>query len=65
MDGSADKEFTGNAGEHRRCRYDPWVGKMPWNRKWQPPPIFSPEKNLMDRGAWWLQSMGSQRVRHG
>ena len=21
-------------------------------------------KNLMDRGAWWLQSMGSQRVGH-
>ena len=21
-------------------------------------------ENLMDRGAWWLQSMGSQRVGH-
>ena len=22
----------------RRCRFDPWVGKIPWGRKWQPPP---------------------------
>ena len=25
---------------------------------------YSCLKNPMDRGAWWLQSMGSQRVRH-
>ena len=28
----------------RRCRgqgFDPWVGKMPWRRKWQPTPVFS------------------------
>ena len=30
----------------RRCRYglDPWVGKIPWRRKWQPAPIFLPGK---------------------
>ena len=21
---------------HKRCRFDPWVGKIPWRRKWQP-----------------------------
>ena len=21
---------------------DPWVGKIPWRRKWQPPPVFLP-----------------------
>ena len=25
---------------------------------------YSCLENPMDRGAWWLQSMGSQRVRH-
>ena len=25
---------------------------------------YSCLENSMDRGAWWLQSMGSQRVRH-
>ena len=28
----------------RRCRFHPWVGKIPWSRKWQPAPVFLPEK---------------------
>ena len=28
----------------RRCRFSPWVGKIPWSRIWQPSPIFLPEK---------------------
>ena len=24
--------------------FDPWVGKIPWRRKWQPTPVFSPGK---------------------
>ena len=27
----------------RRCKrwgFDPWVGKSPWRRKWQPAPVF-------------------------
>ena len=23
------------AAIHRRCRFNPWVGKIPWRRKWQ------------------------------
>ena len=22
--------------------FDPWVGKIPWRRKWQPAPVFLP-----------------------
>ena len=29
----------------RRHMFNPWVGKIPQRRKWQPTP--------MDRGAWW------------
>ena len=29
---------------HRRHGFDPWVGKIPWRRKWQPTPAFLPEK---------------------
>ena len=25
----------------RRPRFDPWVGKIPWRRKWQPTPVFT------------------------
>ena len=36
----------------RRPRFDPWVGKIPWRREWQPTPVFLPGES-MDRGSWW------------
>ena len=33
-----------SAWQCRRHRFDPCVGKIPWRRKWQPTPIFLPEK---------------------
>ena len=27
-----------------RPGFDPWVGKIPWRRKWQPTPVFLPGK---------------------
>ena len=32
-----------------QTQFDPWVGKIPWRRKWQPTPVFLPG-NPMDRG---------------
>ena len=32
--------------------FSPWVGKIPWRRKWQPTPVFLPGE-FMDRRAWW------------
>ena len=29
----------------RRHGFGPWVGKIPWIRKWKPTPIFSPGKS--------------------
>ena len=46
-----------------RPRFDPWVGKIPWRRKWQPIPTFLPGE-FMDRGAWSAAVHGSHRVRH-
>ena len=28
-----------------RCGFSPWVGKIPWRRKWQPTPVFLPGKS--------------------
>ena len=28
--------------QNRRPGFDPWVGKMPWRREWQPTPVFLP-----------------------
>ena len=30
--------------------FDPWVGKIPWRRKWQPTPVFLPG-NLHGQGS--------------
>ena len=29
---------------YRRCRFNPWVKKIPWNRKWHSTPVFLPGK---------------------
>ena len=29
-----------NAEDNKRCRFDPWVRKIPWSRKWQLAPVF-------------------------
>ena len=31
--------------KHRRSGFDPWVRKISWRRKWQPTPVFSPDKS--------------------
>jgi len=37
--------------------FDPWVGKIPWRRKWQPTPVFLPGES-QDREAWWATVHG-------
>ena len=41
--GTSSKEPTcqGRRG-NTRPGFDPWVGKIPWRRKWQPTPVFLP-----------------------
>ena len=36
------KDSTWQCRRCRRCGFDPWVGKIPWRRKWQPTPVFLP-----------------------
>ena len=38
------KELTCQCRRLRRCRFDSWVGKIPWSRKWQLTPVFLPGK---------------------
>ena len=33
----------------RRLVFDPWVGKIPWRRKWQPTPVFLPGQSRGQR----------------
>ena len=56
--GGLPKGFPGGASgeepacQYRRCKrcvFDPWVGKIPWRRKWQPIPVFLPGKSHRQR----------------
>ena len=38
------KEYACHCRRCKRCRFDPWVRKIPWRRKWQPTPVFLPGK---------------------
>ena len=51
------KESTYRCRRHRRCRFDPWVRKIPWRRKWQPTPVFLPgeshgHRSLVGCSSW-------------
>ena len=42
------KNPPANAGDMRH-RFDPWVGKTPWRRAWQPTPVVSPRESVGQR----------------
>ena len=48
---------------HRRSRFDPWVGKIPWRRKWQPAPLFLPGKFHGQRKLAGYSPWGCKGVR--
>ena len=55
--GASGKEPTCQCRRHKRCRFDPWVGKIPWRRKWQTTPVFLPrdshgQRNLVGYSLW-------------
>ena len=60
--GSIGKESACKAGD--RLGFDPWVGKIPWGKKWQPTPVFLLGKIPWTEESGRLQSMVLQRVRH-
>ena len=48
---ASGKEPACQCRRHKEHRFDPWVRKISWRRKWQSTPVFLPGKS-MDRGAW-------------
>ena len=49
QDGASGKESAGQCRRHQRHRLDPWVGKIPSSRKWQPTSVFLPGKSHTQR----------------
>ena len=45
--------------------FETWIGKIPWRRELQPTLVFLPGEFHGQRSlVGYIQSMGSQRVRH-
>ena len=42
----------------RRPRFDPWVGNIPWKRKWQPTPVFLPGESHGQRSLAGYSAQG-------
>ena len=63
LPGSSDsKEYACNAGD---LGLIPGLGRFPWQKAWQPTPVFLPGESPWTEVSGWLKSMGSQRVGYG
>ena len=53
-----------SACQCRRHGFNPWVGKIPWRRKWQPPPVFLLRKSHGQKSLACYSRQGRKTVRH-
>ena len=66
---SNGKESICTCRRHRRCGFDPWVEKIPWNRKWQPIPVFLPgrfhgQRSLVGYTPWACKELDMTEHAH-
>ena len=52
-----------SAFQCKRYGFNPWVGKIPWRRKWQPTPVFLPGKSHGQRSLVGCSPRGLKRVK--
>ena len=56
------KEPTCQCRRHRRPEFDPWVGKIPWRKKWQPTPVFVPGESRSQRSLVGYSPWGHKEL---
>ena len=57
MEWLRSKESAWQCRSHRRCGFNPWVGKVPWRRASQPTPVLLPgespgQRSLVGYSPW-------------
>ena len=65
--GASGKEPACQCRRHKRQRFDPWVGKIPWGRQLQPTPVFLPgkpsgQRSLADSSPWGCKESDTTEV---
>ena len=57
--GTSGQEPACQCRRHKRHGFDPWVGKIPWSRQWQPA-LYSCLENSMDWGTYHVLKSWAQ-----
>ena len=60
--GASGKKSTCQCKRHKRCGFNPWVGKIPWRRKCQPTLAFllgefHGQKSLAGYSLWGYKQL--------
>ena len=59
---TSGKEPACQCRRRKRCRFHPWVRKIPWRRKWQPTPAFLPGKSHGQRNLAGYSLQGRKEL---
>ena len=60
--GTSGKEPTCQCRRHKRHRFNPWVGKIPWTKAWQSTPVFLPGESHGWRSLVGYSSCGHKET---
>ena len=60
--GTYGKESTSQCRRCKRQWSDPWMGKIPWRRKWHPSPVCLPGESHGQRSLLGYRPWGPSRV---
>ena len=60
--GDSAKESNCQCRRCKRCEFNLWVGKIPWNRKWLPTPVlltgkFQGQRSLAGYSPWGCKEL--------
>ena len=56
------KELYYQYRKYKRCSFDPWVGKIPWRRAWQPTQVFLPGESHGQRSLVGYGPLGCKKL---
>ena len=65
--GASCKESACQWWRHKRLRLDPWVGKIPWRRKWHPLQyscLENGQRSLVGYSAWGCKGLDTTEHMH-